>query len=235
MALLIWHAALGWPTSIGIGVILLSWVLLFGSATVKAYGKTVEENKTLKLNQRPPLDAPNLKVNWGGVIVGQIFLSDDGIWISSVSPASSSAAKLPYLSLRLQVSNPHIDGKKVGAAKDVSARVEFTYNTGIPGWIAAPTAWLNEEVGKLTIDLDYTKELIVAVRTGKQWNMVTNVRRSNGLPPNTTAMEFHDAPWHDATLKVSVMHDGEAKTQEYDWNDIDETIIPRIRPVTLLS
>jgi len=123
---------------------MLAWTLLVGVAIIRAYGSVVEENEILKLNERPPSDTANLQVNWGGVIVGPVYLSDDGVWSSSAATNSSSSAKFSYLSLRLQVSNPHIVGKKVGPAKDVSARVQFTYDTGIPGWIAAPTAWLNE-------------------------------------------------------------------------------------------
>ena len=177
---------------------------------------------------QPERHKSNLQVNWEGVIVGPVYLSDDGVWCASSSSLSSGRA---YTSIRLQVTNRHVDGKKIDAAKSVSARIEFTYGTGVSGWTAAPAAWLNEESGTITVDPGYDKELLVAVRTGSLWNVVTNTRRSNGLPRDTTAMQFREAPWHDATMKVSIIHEGEAETREYEWSDIDERIIPRIRPI----
>ncbi|HXM60111.1 MAG TPA: hypothetical protein VN950_04590 [Terriglobales bacterium] len=187
--------------------------------------RLIAENVKLRA---PQLDMPNLKVNWEGVIVGPVYLSSDGVWCASASSSSSGSA---YSSVRLQVSNRHVDGKRIGPTRRVSGRVEFTYKTGLPGWTAAPAAWLNEEFPTISVDPGHDKELLVAVRTGKQWNVVTNVRRGNGLPADGTAMQFRDAPWFDATMKVSVISDGEAETREYEWSDIDERIIPRIRPI----
>jgi hypothetical protein len=184
----------------------------------------------LLYKERPKqaFDDPNLEVNWGGIIYGPVYLSEDGVWSAS---STSSSAGNGYSSVRLQVRNLHIHGKKVGAAKNVSGRVEFTHDTGVPGWTAAPAAWLNEQLGKITVDLDHDKELILAVRVGKEWNVVSNVRRNDGLPTDKTAMQFREAPWFNGTMKVSVIHDGEAETTEYKWDDSAQSVVPRIRPI----
>lgn len=189
------------------------------------------EHWKIRAASQPP---PNLSVEWGGLIFGPLFLGDDGVWSASPGLNSSDAGKYRYIGIRIRVSNPHISGKKVGPARAVTGLVEFTYDTGLSGWRASPAAWVHESLGSINIDVDHDKELIVAVGAGKEWSVVSNVRRNDGLPKERTAMQFRDAPWNSGSVRVSIVHNGEATSREYEWNDAYSGL-PTVRPITSVS
>lgn len=67
--------------------------------------------------------------------------------------------------------------------------------------------------------------------TLRQWSVVSNVRRDDGHPTDRTAMQFRDAPWNSGKVKVSIIHEGEAQSMDYDWFDAG-TGMPKLRPIT---
>jgi len=135
----------------------------------------------------------------------------------------------------MKVSNRPIGGKRIGPAKDVSVRVKFEHDTGLDAACAAPTAWLHEKFGSVNLKVGDEKEAIIAVRSGRDWYTVTNVRDSSGDPTNTSAMRFQDAPWFQGNLHIGLIVDGEIIEQHYSWQVTEESIFPRIRKISAVQ
>jgi hypothetical protein len=231
---------LSWRTWVIVSLVLLLLILAEGAhAAIKKRDVTTARLESEYALLKELQAKPNLQINWQGIIWGSLYLSDDGVWSASTAPTWSDTARFGFLALRIKVTNPHIKGKKIGPAIGVSGQVEFSYDTGLSGWSGAPAAWVHDPSAKVTLDVDHEKELIVTVGTDtvgttRQWSVITNVRREDGCPTDRTAMQFRDAPWHSGKIRVSVIHDGEAQTMEYDWLDA-HTGMPKVWPVTPLS
>ena len=116
-----------WRTWVIVALAILTVELLEGAHSA------MQKRNVLIDQQRPTEPPPNLQINWGGLIMGPIFLGDDGVWSSYVAPSSSDAARYKYIGIRIRVSNPHVRARKVGPATGVSGLVEFTYDTGAAG------------------------------------------------------------------------------------------------------
>ncbi len=178
---------------------------------------------------RTPSEPPaNLQVDWHGLIYGPLYLSDVGIW-------SDSSATFPgyrYQSVRMKVRNEEIHDRRVGTARGVKAKVEFTHDTGISSGAAAPAAWLNERTAAIDIGVGDHKEIIIAVKSDHEWSAVSNVRLADGTPQNRTAMQFRDAPCLLGSFKVSLIANGQAESREYSWDNTSGMLPVRIRMVT---